>query len=723
MKSIKFLTFLALISLVVFSCRKTDNTPNQQIDNPSMTELIIPAGFDWATTSDVEVNLSISGTKAYEAKSKVYVFNQDPANEGQLLISGTATPGKSFIATMRIPSYIKEVFLKMESPFGEVRTATVPVVNNLINYSFNLKNGGDLKVFTEPVCDDDGDVIITQTSGTIDITDGLTYSLSGEFTGSVNFTNSGGTLKVCGNATFTNNVIMNKNTHHLIVTQGGSVFASNLALGDEDATISVYSNSSLTIDNNFTPGGYVYNSGYMEVTGSWNQTGNSGYFDNYGTIQVNVDMKLNSATTNYNGCAIYVDRDFNLNNSNCTLVMESGSYLEVDEDASFTQFKVEMYESAMIKATELFANSQAEFQVYGDAIIHVISNMNIDGTFDGPVTIAYEPGASVSNDATLLNGANVTPVGDVTIYLPVTACNAAGFGEPEVIDTDFDGIPDDLDEYPTDSQRASNSYFPALGIWGTVAFEDLWPAQGDYDFNDLILDYTGYYVQNADNEVKDLKMTFRVRAVGASFNNGFGLQFENITPDKIESVTGLIHESDLMDIVLNANGTEAGQSKAVIIPVESVEDIISRSGPGSMFNTIPGAGAGTYDEVEITITFVDPIVMEDLGQESINPFLIRNQNRGHEIHLPDMPPTDLANFELFGTSQDASNPNTGIYYKTKNNLPWAIMFSQIFDYPIELNDITQSYLKFAEWAQSSGTQATDWYSNISPGYRAENKIY
>jgi len=377
----------------------------------------------------------------------------------------------------------------------------------------------------------------------------------------------------------------------------------------------------------------------------------------------------------------------------------------------------------MIKAPRFFTNSQSEFEVFGDALVHVTALIDIKGTIDGPLTIAHQPGVSISVNGTLTNGANVTPVEEVSLYLPATACNPEGFGEPLIIDTDLDGIPDNLDEYPNDSQRASNSYFPALGIWGTVAFEDLWPAQGDYDFNDLILDYTGYYVQNADNEVKDLIMTFRVRAVGASFNNGFGLQFENITPDKIESVTGLIHESDLMDIVLNANGTEAGQSKAVIIPVESVEDIISRSGPGSMFNTIPGAGAGTYDEVEITITFVDPIVMEDLGQESINPFLIRNQNRGHEIHLPDMPPTDLANFELFGTSQDASNPNTGIYYKTKDDLPWAIMFNEVFDYPVELNDITQSYLRFADWAQSGGTLFSDWYSNTDAGYRAEDKIY
>ena len=54
-------------------------------------------------------------------------------------------------------------------------------------------------------------------------------------------------------------------------------------------------------------------------------------------------------------------------------------------------------------------------------------------------------------------------------------------------DTDNDGIIDFYDEYPDDPDKAYDTYTPSIYGWGTYAFEDLWPNQGDYDFNDLVI--------------------------------------------------------------------------------------------------------------------------------------------------------------------------------------------------------------------------------------------
>jgi LruC domain-containing protein len=32
-------------------------------------------------------------------------------------------------------------------------------------------------------------------------------------------------------------------------------------------------------------------------------------------------------------------------------------------------------------------------------------------------------------------------------------------------------------------------HFNSLASYGTLAFEDLWPSTGDYDFNDQVVDY------------------------------------------------------------------------------------------------------------------------------------------------------------------------------------------------------------------------------------------
>ncbi|MDD3665836.1 MAG: DUF4842 domain-containing protein, partial [Bacteroidales bacterium] len=71
---------------------------------------------------------------------------------------------------------------------------------------------------------------------------------------------------------------------------------------------------------------------------------------------------------------------------------------------------------------------------------------------------------------------------------------------------------------------------------------------------------------------------------------------------------------------------------------------------------------------------------------------------------------------------DSSVPASGRYYKTASNLPWAINILDVFDYPNEQTEITEAYLKFGQWAESSGQQFYDWYENQS-GYRNQQNIY
>ena len=711
------------LTAFLFSCKKEVSNPVEYVD--SMDKLVVPENFDWKTTKDIDVTISVGGTKDYQAKSKVTVFNADPSQGGQMMLSGNVAPGSSFNAKMRIPASMTQVYLKKESPFTGVESVLVPISGSSLNYTFSTqKSSDDFKmVVVDPICGDVGDIILTPSNGgSITIDGGLTYSLSVNVTNlNINFTNSGGTLKVCGTVT-AGNVNMNKATHHLVVTQGGSITFNDLGM-NAAGTITVYSNSTLNINNGFSSGGNVTNYGTVNVDGSYNNS--NGYFRNYGTFNVANDMSLNSSgTVNTNGCKIICGGNFKQNTPSGDFEMLAGSYLEAGGQINLTQFRTFLYDGSMMKGASYSANNQNYmYAIGGRSIIVIDGAVDVNSLMDGPVSILYKQGSAVNlNGSTITNGAEVILETNFAGYIPQSACNPVGFGEPPIIDTDRDGVPDENDLYPADPLRATNAYFPAEGVWGTIAFEDLWPSKGDYDFNDLILDYTGYYVLNAANNVKDLVFDFRVRAIGASFNNGFGFQLEQITPDQVESVTGLIHESDLMDITLNANGTEAGQTKAVIIPVESVEDIINRLTTGSMFNTVVGGGSGDWDVVPLTITIVDAIDLGLLGPEDFNAFLIQNQVRSMEIHLPDMAPTDLANMDILGTQEDDSEPSTGRYYKTLNNLPWAINIYEGFDYPIELMDIVVSHLHFAEWAQSGGTVFTDWYKDL-PGYRNVTNIY
>ncbi|MGC8865248.1 MAG: LruC domain-containing protein [Bacteroidales bacterium] len=287
-------------------------------------------------------------------------------------------------------------------------------------------------------------------------------------------------------------------------------------------------------------------------------------------------------------------------------------------------------------------------------------------------------------------------------------------------DNDGDGIPNNVDEYPDDPQRAFNNYYPSKNNYGTLAFEDMWPYKADYDFNDMVIDYNINQVTNGNNRVVEIKSTWILRAMGASYRNGFGFQL-GVAPNTVASVTGQRLTEGLVN--LNANGTEAGQDKAVIMVFDDGYKILPTGGSGVVgVNTSPYQVYVEPDTIRVKVVFVQPQTQATVGAPPFNPFIFVNKNRGREIHLNNQPPTSLANTSLFSTYDDTSNPATGRYYRTQNNLPWAINIVNKFAYPFEKIPVTDAHLKFAPWAESSGVQYPDWYLDKS-GYRDATKIY
>jgi len=292
--------------------------------------------------------------------------------------------------------------------------------------------------------------------------------------------------------------------------------------------------------------------------------------------------------------------------------------------------------------------------------------------------------------------------------------------EPTGFDSDSDGVDDEDDDYPTDATRAFNNYYPVAGT-GTLAFEDLWPHWGDYDFNDLILDYRFKTVTNASNEVVEVIGTFTVRANGAALHNGFGF----VLPDADSDIPANIEVTgySLTHGIITLDGTshlESGQTEPVVIVFDDTYDLM----PG-ISNTVPGGAYHDPVSIDITMTVTGggPFSEGDFGLDSWNPFLFVELTRGREVHLMDYPPTDLVNPAYFGTGDDASDPLTSTYYHTATGFPWGLDFPVSYEYTAEYRPPSIAYLHFIEWIESGGTLYTDWYSNTDPGYRNETYIY
>ena len=289
------------------------------------------------------------------------------------------------------------------------------------------------------------------------------------------------------------------------------------------------------------------------------------------------------------------------------------------------------------------------------------------------------------------------------------------------VDTDQDGVPDSYDDYPNDNQRAFNNYMPSSGL-NTLAFEDLWPSQGDYDFNDLVVSYQLNTITNAQGKIVETNAKFILKAIGGSYRNGFGFNLPGCTiPATAITCSGYsLHDGY---ITLNSNGLEQQQSKPTVIVFDDAYKLLQGQGGSTGVNVQPGATYVTPDTVRIHLTYTaNTYTLNQLNMAGFNPFIILNKTRGKEVHLPDFAPTSLADGSWFGTYNDDSKPSMNRYYRTKNNLSWAICVPGDFSYPIEKQDILGAYLKMGAWAQSGGTVYADWYLNL-PGYRDNSTIY
>jgi LruC domain-containing protein len=287
-------------------------------------------------------------------------------------------------------------------------------------------------------------------------------------------------------------------------------------------------------------------------------------------------------------------------------------------------------------------------------------------------------------------------------------------------DRDGDGVPNDSDQYPDNAEWAFNSWYPGKNAYGTLAFEDLWPNKGDYDFNDLVIDYKFNYVKNAQNEIVALNVKYLLRAIGGSKSNGFGFQL-GLSPSSIVSVTS---DLNLMNSGLDIDnkGLEIGQDLATIIVFADGFDHLKHPGGADGINTNVNNSYVEPTEISIQIIFDQGYTMGEIAFAPGNPFIFRTENREREIHLPGSKPTNLANRSLFRTGNDATNTDNNYYYKTKNGHPWAMNLPVSFSYPLEKVEITDAYLVFGQWAESGGYSFMDWYFDVE-GYRDETRLY
>lgn len=227
---------------------------------------------------------------------------------------------------------------------------------------------------------------------------------------------------------------------------------------------------------------------------------------------------------------------------------------------------------------------------------------------------------------------------------------------------------------------------------GIYAFEDMWPAQGDYDMNDMIVKYTYEKTFDKENLIYSESFIFKTFQNYAAYNNGLAFR-----------IAGSATAATRKYYIRKAGESQFSETDFVYESADNVYRLTD--------NIKNHMGA----EYKVTLEYDSPISKET----AISPFIYRNTEGGKrlEVHLPQEAPTSLVDEDYFGKEDDASDRTKGIYYVRSGNYPFAIYLSgatekdiqKLLDSTNETTPISNLYSGYNGWVGSNGTSNTDWY--------------
>ena len=453
-------------------------------------------------------------------------------------------------------------------------------------------------------------------------------------------------------------------------------------------------------------------------------TGEEWSFDGLGTIDLNLANPLDLASSNKsgkqllshkqsvlsNGVNILGNADFEVNDfySNAgfpynptTGIVDEGKWNIADNDYTWS----DEGGSKVLKATNRWTHIWQLHSVNaGDSIY-------FNSDFSGNVVafLFFYSSASSTNymSATTVNlGSNpngiqaVVPAGATVVSALFNfnsnawVDNAFLSNPAAIVDADGDGVADGDDAFPNDPTRAYITYFPAAGRQ-TLAFEDLWPSKGDYDFNNLIVNVKVALSRDASLNWVSADYEVALDAVGAGLSSGLAMRLVNANKQtKANMIAGITGDASADPDVTNG-----------LIIFNNPNEIQSQY----YTNTDPNQSTTTPDTAKFTINF-----SANDGSAILPDFYIfRSNERGKEVHLPGFAGTSAADPSLYNTDDDVNGT-----YKTASGLPWAmelIMDGNSFKHPNEAVDMIEAYPNFGNWANSGGSSNTDWYQSPASG--------
>lgn len=737
LKTFIFIFVLTGITLLLYSCNKNEG-PNSS-GAPGSTANNTDS-FIFETMQTVDVSVQIESSELTPTPRVIKIYDNNPGTTGQLISTGLTDATLNYISKVRIPTALDTVWIENQTVSNNVDITReykkVAVVAKKINYTFTtLVPSGMRKAaqYNDPGCTNGCTKNISTSVASFQILNNEQVCLTAPFNGTINFTSTKGTTKliICGNDTINSLQTSSTGSLNIIITQSGKLTFRTFSMSKvnitnygtlnvtggltitKDLTVNNYGTSNLTVLTN--NGGTFNNYGTCNI---YKSLMNSGTLLNQNIFQLNGNFTNSSTSTFTNECKMDILGSFQQNG-----IINNKGYILVFGDVQLnSKSTTNIFPQSNFEISNPAPSTKGELAIYGDVIGSAkgCGKLTVNGNTNIYASAKFSNQLDLC-DADGIEKSEISLPSTVTLckcFIPQSVCTPSS-GNNTLLDSDGDGVPDILDDFPKDAMRAFTSYYPNIGTYGSLCFVDVWPALGDQSFNSLVVDFQYRIVTNAKNEVVDIYSTFLPRAEGAGLDNSFLVAIP-VPPQNVELIeraNTTVTSSGIFD--MNQIGYENGQlNNTVLLVVNSVYKYFNSQYYMNVYNNV---AFYPTDPIIIHVQFKRPVPSTQLIPP-YNPFLVARQKRGTEIHMMNTPPTDLATLSLFGTADDRSILAKGVYYRSSTNLPWVLEIPEKFDYPIALKQLSLAYTKYGEWASSNGTKYKDWYKNKT-GYRNATYVY
>lgn len=373
----------------------------------------------------------------------------------------------------------------------------------------------------------------------------------------------------------------------------------------------------------------------------------------------------------------------------------------------------DVYDSNKIENTkDLIAPSDFDWNMSQNLTCSITSPVN--------TVVSIYTDASCTNESLLIEGialkANETkeisvymPTYKTKIYVQYPTANGKDVLEAELTATTRNNKEDIILVLPDNVEgdfkdHLMYHYYPSKDTQGTLMFEDLYPALGDYDFNDFVIGYNATFFTSGFSDVSTdgFSFTFKIRAIGGSLPYRPALRLKGFAM------------KNLKDAEISFTSSRAGIDLKLVEGRSDDQDVIfiitgtEKLRQGGFFNTDPEKPIDTNLPIVTCKVEKDNLNNTEVSGQYASlasqlpeyfDFFLQNTNNKDEIHFKGFNPTDMSDMD----------PSTEFIYEGQK-LVWAIAVPEEVRYAKERVDISSIYKgHFQSWVSTGGKNNKDWY--------------